>query len=148
MSATLASFALAISLSSTGGHVMPPGPGPGWGFPNGNPDGYGWVDYGDRIPLGADRTPDYFARRYFMLPPIQAVMPTYWNPYETRGQRFIPYAGCGGQHPMGGPPMGSSSTPVHPYQRAINATPLVAPPAYSGRSDSPPVPSGATGLIP
>ena len=24
-----------------GGRILPPGPGHGWGFPNGNPDGYG-----------------------------------------------------------------------------------------------------------
>ena len=35
---------------------MPPGPGDGWGFPNNNPDHYGWIDYEDNLPLGADRT--------------------------------------------------------------------------------------------
>jgi hypothetical protein len=154
---TLATLALAMSMSSTGGiffnrqggnHVMPPGPGYGVGFPNGNPDGYGWVDFKDYLPLGADRTPDYFFRRYYALPPEQVVMPTYYNPYVTRGQRYISYAGCGGNHPMGGAPVGSSATPVHPYHNAVNMTPLVNPPRYNGRTESDPVPSGGSGLIP
>jgi hypothetical protein len=153
----IATLALAVSISSTGGiffhrqggnKVLPPGPGYGVGFPNGNPDGYGWVDFQDYIPLGADRTPDYFFRRYFAMPPEQIMMPTYYNPYLTRGQRYIPYAGCGGAHPMGGPAVGSSVTPVHPYHDAVNHTPLVTPPTYSGRSESSPVQSGGSGLIP
>jgi hypothetical protein len=154
----LATLALAISVASPGGiffnrqggnRVMPPGPGYGWGFPNGNPDGYGWVDYGDRLPLGADRTCDYFFRRYDALPPEQLMMPTYFNPYLTRGQRYIMYSGCGGGvHPMSGAPLGSSVTPAHPYQDAVNRTPLVAPPLYRGRSEAPAVPSGGSGLIP
>ena len=33
-------------------NIVPPGPGFGWGFPNGAIDGYGWVDYGYLLPLG------------------------------------------------------------------------------------------------
>ncbi len=153
----LATLALAVSVSSTGGiffhrqggnKVLPPLPGYGVGFPNGNQDGYGWVDFQDYLPLGADRTPDYFFRRYFAMPPEQLMMPTYYNPYVTRGQRYISYAGCGGDHPMSKPAVGTSVTQVHPYQDAVNRNPLVTPPTYSGRSESPPVASGGSGLIP
>ena len=71
---------------------MPPGPGDGWGFPNDNPDRYGWVDYGVYLPLGADRTAEYYFPRYFAVPPEQMFIQTYYNPFETRGQRYIPYA--------------------------------------------------------
>ena len=85
------------------------------GFPNGNPDGYGWVDYGVYLPLGADRTAEYYFPRYFAVPPEQMFLQTYYNPFETRGQRYIPYCGAGGDHPMGGPPTASSHLPVSPY---------------------------------
>ncbi len=84
-----------------GGRILPPGPGAGWGFPNGNPDGYGWVDYGTFLPLGANRTPDYFFPRNFSLLPVQTFYPQYYNPYVQRGQRYIPYTACGGAHPNG-----------------------------------------------
>jgi hypothetical protein len=156
MGSTLAAWTLAISLASTGGlfypksggRILPPGPGPGWGFPNGNPDGYGYVDYGTFLPLGADRTAEYFFPRYYSAPAVQLVMPTYFNPYVTRGQRFIPYAGCGGAHPAGGAPSGNAGTPIHPYRDAVNASPLVPTPSYTGRSEGTPVQSGGSGLIP
>jgi hypothetical protein len=136
----------------TGGRVTPPGPGYGWGFPNGNPDGYGWVDFGTTLPLGGDRITDYYFRRPFAMPPQQIFMPTYYNPYVMRGQRYVPYTGCGGWHPSGGPPTGSAITPMHPYQEVVNAarqrervTPV---PRFSGRSEAAPVNSGNSGLIP
>ena len=73
MTATIVTLSLSLALSSTGqgkatghchcqthghartSHIVPPGPGNGWGFPNGNPDKYGWVNYGTDLPLGADR---------------------------------------------------------------------------------------------
>src|SRR3954469_25556925 len=118
MSGTLASCVMALSLVSlgglpepppsgpplhyhtnTGGRILPNGPGYGWGFPNGNPDGYGYVDYGTDLPLGANRTAEYYFPRYFAVPAVQAFFPTYYNPYFTRGQRYVPYAGAGGEHP-------------------------------------------------
>src|SRR5437764_1401640 len=89
------------------GWVMPPGPGYGWGFPNGNPDGYGWWDNGIYLPLGADRTSDYYFPRNITMPPDSMFLPTYYNAYESRGQRYIPYTNCGGDHPAGGLPIGS-----------------------------------------
>src|SRR3954451_24101419 len=123
MSTAIVSTVLAVALSTTGGWldgsqhrlppilhsngpVNPPGPGYGWGFPNGNPDGYGWWDHGVNLPLGctADRTAEYFFPRYYSLPAEQMFFPTYYNPYVNRGQRDIPYAGCGGGPPIGGAP--------------------------------------------
>src|SRR5262249_9121141 len=112
MGSSLVSLTLVVAMTSTGGlfssrvggRVMPPGPGYGWGFPTGNPEGYGYVDYGPYLPLSADRTPDYSFPRYFALPAVQVMPGTYYNPYVTRGQRYTPYAGCGGWHPASGPP--------------------------------------------
>ncbi len=156
MAASIASLALALSVASTGGifhnkgggFIMPPGPGYGWGFPNGAPDGYGYVDYGPYLPLGADRTPEYHFPRNFALPPLQLVPSTYYNPYVTRGQRYIAYVGCGGAHPAGGPPMASAETPFSPNGVPPSGVPVVPPPRYSGRTEAPAVPSGGTGLIP
>jgi hypothetical protein len=131
-----------------GGRIVPPGPGYGWGFPNGNPDGYGWVDYGTMLPLGADRTPEYYFPRYYALPPVQLFPSTFYNPYVMRGQRYIAYTACGGAHPLGGPTPFSSETPIRPSLEAAAATPTVTPPAFSGRSEAAPVPSGGSGLIP
>lgn len=160
MTSLIVSMALALAVGSTGqnhagcahcgsgGWIMPPGPGYGWGFRNGNPDGYGFWDPGIYLPLGADRTSDYYFRRYFSVPADQMFMPTYYNPYVMRGQRYLSYAGCGGAHPAGGPPTGSAETPVNPYQETIGSGPRVAIPAFSGRVESPPVNSGGTGLTP
>ncbi len=155
MGTSLASLVLAISVASTGqlfhkkpGYILPDGPGNGWGFPNNQPDGYGWPYYGELLPLGANRTAEYFFPRNFSLPPIQLVPSTYYNPYVTRGQRFIAYAGCGGDHPAGGPPLGSAMTPTHPYNDVAGRQQVVPTPVFNGRSQAPPVPSGGSGLIP
>lgn len=133
---------------ASGGKIVAPGPGNGWGFPNGNPDGYGWWDHGDALPLGSDRTAEYYFPRYFALPPEQMFLQSYYNPYLTRGQRYIAYSGCGGQHPAGGPPEGSAMTPVHPYQSTIGSGPRVSIPTFSGRAEAPQVPPGGSGLTP
>ena len=52
----------------SGGWILPPGPGDGWGFPNNNPDGYGWSDPGPFLPLGADRTAEYYFRAISRCP--------------------------------------------------------------------------------
>lgn len=154
MTSAIVTVTLALAMGSTeglfsgGGRIMPPGPGYGWGFPNGNPDGYGWVDYGSFLPLGADRTADYYFQRQFSIPINQMFMPTYYNAYVTRGQRYIPYTGCGGWHPAGGPPVASAATPLHPYNETIGSGPRVQVPAFSGRVEAPPVNSGGTGLTP
>src|SRR4051794_12500356 len=106
------------------GRIMPPGPGYGWGFPNGNPDGYGWVDYNTYLPLGADRTPDYFFLRNYSLTAEQTIPSTFYTPYYPRGQRYIPYAACGGDPPAGGPALDTAATPARPYQNAIGTRPL------------------------
>ena len=159
MASSLASLALILSMSSAGGlgpfhrahpggRIVAPGPGYGWGFPNGNPDGYGYVDYGTALPLGANRTPEYYFPRNFALPPRQLFPQTYYNPYVTNGQRYIPYVACGGDHPAGGSPTGSSMLPVHPYENIVGSRPVVEPPTFSGRVEAPPVAAGTSGLIP
>jgi hypothetical protein len=156
MTSTIVSVALALAMGSTGGHlfrggggrIMPPLPGYGAGFPNGNPDGYGYVNYGTNLPLGADRTADWYFQRQFSVPVNQMFIPTYYNAYVTRGQRYIPYSGCGGCHPMGGPPIASAATPIHPYNETIGSGPRVQVPSFSGRVEAPPVNSGGTGLTP
>ena len=134
--------------TSPNGRFLAPGPGNGWGFPNGNPDGYGWFDYGTAIPMGPDRGPEYFFPRYFVLPANQLFSPQFYNPYFTRGQRYIAYSNCGGEHPMGGPPIVSAATPAHPYQDTIGSGPRVRVPVYSGKVDAPPINAGTTGLTP
>jgi hypothetical protein len=129
-------------------YILPPGPGDGWGFPNGSPYGSGWADYGPYLPLGADRTADYFFPRYYSVPPEQLFEPTYYNPFETRGQRYIPYVGGGGAHPAGGPPVGPADLPVYPYASLPSAPPTTAIPRLNGRSDAPPMASGTSGLTP
>ena len=52
-------------------YIVPPARATVGGFLNGNPDGYGWVDYGVYLPLGADRTAEYYFPRYFAIPPAQ-----------------------------------------------------------------------------
>lgn len=133
------------------GEVMPPGPGYGWGFVNNNPDGYGWVDYGTRIPLGADRTSEYFYQRKFSVPAPQAFMPTYYNPYVSRGLRFVPYVGAGGEHPAGRAPTGSAILPMYPYEEFLRSQPAPGSqptPRFGGRVEAPPGPSGSSGLLP
>jgi hypothetical protein len=129
-------------------YIMPPGPGDGWGFPNGNPDGYGWVDYDVFLPLGADRTAEYFFPRYFSATAMQMIPQTYYNPFETRGQRYIPYCGAGGEHPMGGPPIASAHLPVSPYAAVPDNVPVVRVPRLNGRVEAPPLSSGASSLYP
>jgi hypothetical protein len=169
MTSLIVSVGLALAIGSTGQQffpgasaynyyqqagatrVMPPGPGYGWGFPNGNPDGYGFWDPGDRLPLGlnADRTVDYFFRRYYSARIDQMFMTTYYNPYLTKGQRYIPYTGCApGFHPAGGPALGSANTPLHPYQDTLGTGPRVSIPEFNGRVEAAPVNSGSTGLTP
>jgi hypothetical protein len=132
-----------------GGRIMPDGPGNGWGFPNNNPDGYGWTDYSTYVPLGANRTVDYYMPRYWSLKPTQVFMATYYNPYVSRGQRYISYTGCGGHHPFGGAPTASAEMSPEPYtQESELDTPVVQPPRFGGRVEAPPIPSGASGLIP
>lgn len=159
MASALMSLALALAVGSAGsgpyhshyaqaGRILPPGPGSGWGFPNGNPDGVGWSDVGTFLPLGADRTPDYFFRRYHALPPEQLFLPSYYNTYVTRGQRYIPYTGCGGCHPAGGPPPAPAALPVHPYLDSGGTGPVVPLPSFSGREEAKPINPGGSGLAP
>jgi hypothetical protein len=114
------------------------GPGLGWGFKNGNPDGYGYVDYGDALPLGANRTADYFFGRQFAFTPQAMFLPTYYNPYLMRGQRYIPYSGCGGDHPFGAEPQGSSMTPYVTSAAPASNAPRVAVPTFNGRDETSP----------
>jgi hypothetical protein len=156
MTSTIVSVALALAMGTAaqqmpqgrGRWVLPPGRGYGYGFPNGAQDGYGWYDIQHFLPLSADRTGEYYFRSYFAVPVDEMFFPTYYNPYVTRGQRYIAYTGCGGDHPAGGPPIASAATPIHPYQDTIGTGPRVQLPSFSGRVEAPPVNSGGTGLTP
>lgn len=157
MVSMVGSVTILIAMSSTGGiffHrnpnnlVAPPLPGYGMGYPNGNPDGYGYHDPGVHMPLGADRTPEHYFPRYMAVPPTQSYLPNYYNPYVSRGQRFIPFTGCGGLHPASGPPQGSAMSEVHPYRETLNETPRVVAPKFTGRVEAQPVNPGSTGLRP
>jgi hypothetical protein len=166
MTATIVAVSLTLAVNSFGlGHVpadyaarrhthhhtdyiMPPGPGLGWGFPNDNPDQYGWVDYGVYLPLGEDRTAEYYFPRYHAVPPAQMFLQTYYNCFETRGQRYIPYCGAGGEHAMGGPPVVSNALPVSPYAELDDSKPVTPVPRLNGRVEAPSLPSGGSGLTP
>ena len=157
MSLTLAVHAFGLGHADFGSHhdpyrgqsfILPDGPGDGWGFPNGQPDAYGWMDHGVYLPLGANRTPEYFFPRYFAVPPAQMFPQTYYNCFETRGQRYIPYEGAGGDHPMGGPPLSSSHLPVSPYTASPEDVPQVEVPRLNGVIEAPPLSSGSSGLTP
>jgi hypothetical protein len=133
----------------SGGYILPPGPGAGWGFPYSETDSTGWYDPGSFLPLGADRTTDYYFPRYLAVPPEQGFMGTYYNPYWNRGQRYIPYTGNGGEHPMGGPAPDSAITPIRPYSALSSARAVVPVPRLQGRVEASTMDnSGKTGLTP
>ncbi|MDG3004149.1 hypothetical protein [Paludisphaera mucosa] len=133
----------------SGGWILPPGPGDGYGFPNGDPYNAGWYSPAPYLPLGADRTSDYYFPRYYAVPPIQMFPGTDYNPYVNRGQRYLPFAGAGGEHPAGGEPLDSSTSPVQPYTSMDGSKPTSAVPTLRGRVAAPPLPaSGGTGLTP
>jgi len=129
-------------------YILAPGPGDGYGFPNRSPDGYGWVDYGPYLPLGADRTAEYYFPRYYAVPPEQMFLQTYYNPFETRGQRYLPYVAGGGDHPAGGPPPGPADLPVSPYAAETGTSPVTPVPRLNGRTEAAPIASGGSGLTP
>jgi hypothetical protein len=136
------------SMFHPGGRIMVDGPGLGWGYRNGNPDGYGWVDYSQGLPLGNNRTSDYYFPRYHAVPADQMFFPTYYNPYITRGQRFIPNTNCGGDHLAGGPPTASAATPLHPYNDTLGTRVLRPQPTFNGRVEATPINPGTSGLRP
>ena len=82
------------------------------------------------------------------MPPEQIWFPTFYNPYETRGQRYLPYVADGGAHPAGGAPPGPADLPVRPYGSMPGRTPAVTVPRLNGRAESPYVTSGTSGLTP
>ncbi|MEW4570647.1 hypothetical protein AB1L88_22515 [Tautonia sp. JC769] len=123
----------------SGGFILPnPGPGDGWGFPNDSPDGYGWYDPGITLPIREDRTTAYYFRRYMAVPPETMFLPNYYNPFVTRGQRYLPYSGMGGMHAAGGAPSGSAATPVSPYSDLTREVSPAQVPNFSGEVQAPP----------
>lgn len=158
MATSIGSLLLLLSVSATGGlfdrahrptgRIIDDGPGYGWGFVNGNPDGYGWFDSSGSIPLGANNVSEFHFPRYLAVPANQLFFPQYYNAYTTRGQRFLPYVGCGGEHPAGGPPPVSGDTPVHPYNLTLGSGPARTLPPFTGRVEAPPINPGQSGLRP
>ena len=88
------------------------------------------------LPLGADRTAEYYFPRYLAVPPEQMFITTYYNPFETRGQRYIPYCRRG-RRPSGGRarPVASAALPVSPYADEPD-TPVVKIPASTRAGSS------------
>lgn len=121
-----------------GGFAMPDGPWPGWGFPDGHPDGYGWYDTSYFLPLTPNRTPEYYFPRWYAVPGRQAFMPSYYNPYATRGQRYIPHNGAAGVR----------LDPAEPHLTGIGSGPRVSTPSYSGRTDARPVDQDYKTILP
>ncbi len=157
MVSSIGSLVIVLSVSAAGGlfgfgrssgRILNDGPGYGWGFPNGQPDGYGWFDLGTALPLGPNRLPEYHFPRHLAIPPDQLFFPTYYNSYTTRGQRFIPYANCGGEHPAGGPAPVPGNTPVQPYDNTLGTGSLRPVPNFNGRVEATPINPGQSGLRP
>jgi hypothetical protein len=147
------SLGLALTIVSAGhtppeGGELGPGPGNGWGFPNGNPDGYGFWSPGSKLPICSGRSSEYYLQRYFMLPPCQLMLPQYFNPYVMRSQRYIPYTGCGGCHAFS-EPIKPTYLSLKPYDNEpADPTPVVRVPRFVGTSEAAPVNSGGSGLLP
>jgi hypothetical protein len=128
--------------------ILPPGPGDGWGFPNDRPELAGWFDPGVYLPLGADRTADYFFPRFLSVPPEQMFLQTFYNPFETRGQRYVPYVAAGGDHPAGGAPISSAALPVNPYADVDDDRPVTPVPRLKGKVEATPLSSSESLLTP
>ncbi len=116
---------------------------------NGNPDAYGWVDFTYKLPLGDNRTSEYYFPRYLTVPPEVIFLPTYYNPYRSRGQYYTPYTGWGGYHRLGIPVVSPYLTPKTPYRESLAANPNGPnAPRLIGTVESPPQTSSSTGLTP
>jgi hypothetical protein len=130
------------------GGILPPGPGLGWGFPNGNPDGYGFWDQGQKNAVCTGRTAEYYVQRYMMLPPQQLIFPQYFNPYVMRSQRYIPFTGCNGCHAFSAE-ISPTTLSMKPYDEGPSAqTKVVNLPRFNGVSETAPINSGSSGLLP
>ena len=161
MASSIASMLLMLSVSASGGlfqglfqpggRIMNDGPGPGWGFRNGNPDGYGWVDpYSQEAsPLG--RQPD--AR--LLLPPLPRragrpdVLPDVLQPVPDPRPAVRPLHQLR-RRPPRGPPAGRPrpNMPIHPYNDTLGTQVLRPQPAFNGRVEAPPINPGTSGLRP
>ena len=125
MTATIVTVSLTLALSSFGlGHEpdhdittriiskkttsCPPGPGSAGAFPTIIPIITDGSTTASTCRWGLTARPSITFPRYFAVPPDQMFIQTYYNPFETRGQRYIPYVGAGGDHPAGGPPTASA----------------------------------------
>jgi hypothetical protein len=94
------------------------------------------------------RTEEYFFNRQFSIPASQSFLANYWNPYIMRGQRYLPWAGCGGCHPASALPTPDARTPVRPYDGLANQPQTIEVPTFTGRREAKPIDPGQTGLIP
>ena len=107
----------------SGGFIEPDGPGNGWGFPNGAPTGTAGTTRALPSPGRQPNRPITTSGDTSPIPPEQAFMGIYYNPYVNRGQRYLPYTGNGGDHPMGGPPLASAITSQRPVQLLVQFHP-------------------------
>lgn len=130
------------------GGELGPGPGYGWGFRNGNPDGYGFWDQGSKLAICGSRTTEYYLQRYMMMPAEQLMFPQYFNPYVMRSQRYIPYTGCGGCHPFSAP-ITPTTLSMEPYDEGpASQEKVVSIPRFIGTAETTPINSGSSGLLP
>ena len=119
-----------------GGFIEAPGPGHGWGFPDSAPDGYGWRDPAGLLPVYSGRDPEYYFPRYLAVPPIQAFSPNYFNPYLTRGQRYIPYSAF---------PSFGTEMPYNPYAESLSNDLKVPVPSFKGKAEAKPITTNVGG---
>ena len=126
-------------------HILPPGPGDGWGFPNRSPDGYGWADYGPYLPLGADRTAEYYFPRYYAVRRNRCSCKAITTRSRPVASVISRTSAGGGAHPAGGSPPGPADLPVSPYAAETGARPVTPVPRLNGRTEAAPIASGAPG---
>ena len=104
-------------------------------------------DYGVDLPLGADRTAEYYLPTLLRCSSGSDVYSDVLQPIRDARPALYSLLGAGGDHPAGGPPTGSAALPVTPYADEPN-TPVVRVPRLSGSVEAGPLPSGGSGLTP
>ena len=95
-----------------------------------------------------DRTAEYYFPRYFAVPPEQMFLQTYYNPFETRGQRYLPYVGRRWCSPGGRRTAWAGRSAGLSLRGGERHHPRHAVPRLNGRSQAAPIASGTSGLTP
>lgn len=119
-----------------GPFILPPGPYPGWSFPATSADGLQWHPIAPLLPI-CERDPWYYFPSHHAIPPIQAFFPTYYNPFTTRNQAYIPYS-CFRPRPLSS----------HPYEEQLNSPARTPVPSFTGREEAKPINPSSVELTP